>query len=292
MTRAARRLALLIAAAAALAGVVPTGAQAADLTAYQGLGAWIDIYDGKLMATPDQTAAALKARGVNTIYVETGNSSQAVPLVRPTQVAGLIQSAHRRGMRVVGWYLPDLRNPGVDYRRALGAIRFRTPLGQSFDAFALDIESPVITPVSLRNARLLSVSQALRRWAPAGYPLGAIIPAPRGMELSPTYWPGFPYTAIASIYDIFLPMGYYTNRVSGEMNAYWYSLANARIIWRETGDPTIPVHLIGGAAAATTRWEVRGFVHAVTQLGLAGGSLYDAATTRLGAWLELAALHR
>ena len=35
-----------------------------------------------------------------------------------------------------------------------------------------------------------------------------------------------------------------------------------------------------------------GFVHAVTQLGLTGGSLYDAATTRLGAWLELAALHR
>ena len=92
------------------------------------------------MATPDQTAAALKARGVNTIYLETGNSSQSTPIVRPALAAALIQSAHRRGMRVVAWYLPTLQNPGMDYRRSLGAIRFRTPLGQSFDAFALDIE--------------------------------------------------------------------------------------------------------------------------------------------------------
>jgi hypothetical protein len=67
---------------------------------------------------------------------------------------------------------------------------------------------------------------------------------------------------------------------------------NARIIWHETGDPTIPVHMIGGGAAATTHAEVHGFVRAVRDLGLRGGSLYDAATTRDFAWRELAVLHR
>jgi hypothetical protein len=67
---------------------------------------------------------------------------------------------------------------------------------------------------------------------------------------------------------------------------------NARIIWNETGDPTIPVHMIGGGAAATTQPEVHGFVQAIRDLGLTGGGLYDAATTRAFAWRELAALHR
>ena len=195
-------------------------------------------------------------------------------------------------MKVVAWYLPTLVDQGKDQRRALGAIRFRTPLGQSFDGFALDIESSAVHTVSTRNARLLAVSAYLRRWAPAGAKLGAIIPAPRGMQLSPTYWPNFPYVGLASIYDVFAPMGYYTNRVSGERDAYLYTWMNARIIWHETGDPTIPVHMIGGGAAATTHAEVHGFVQAVRDLGLRGGSLYDAATTRDFAWRELAVLHR
>ena len=289
-----RLLAVPALAAAMLAVGGPATASAGTMTlgAYSGLGAWIDIYDGDLMKTPDRTAAALKARGVNTIYLETGNSSAKDAFVRPGAAASLIQSAHRRRMKVVAWYLPTLVDQGKDQRRALGAIRFRTPLGQSFDGFALDIESSAVHTVSTRNARLLAVSAYLRRWAPSGAKLGAIIPAPRGMQLSPTYWPNFPYVRLASIYDVFAPMGYYTNRVSGERDAYLYTWMNARIIWHETGDPTIPVHMIGGGAAATTRAEVHGFVQAVRDLGLRGGSLYDAATTRDFAWRELAVLHR
>jgi hypothetical protein len=290
-----RRLTAVVALAGlltALAGSTPATAGTMTLRAYSGLGTWIDIYDGNLMRTPDHTAAALKARGVNTIFLETGNSGSKDAFVRPGAAATLIQSAHRRGMKVVAWYLPTLVDQGKDQRRALGAIRFRTPLGQSFDGFALDIESSAVSPISTRNARLLAVSAYLRRWAPSGAKLGAIIPAPRGMQLSPSYWPNFPYAGLASVYDVFVPMGYYTNRVSGERDTYLYTWMNARIIWHETGDPTIPVHMIGGGAGATTHAEVQGFVQAVKDLGLPGGSLYDAATTRDFAWRELAALHR
>ena len=160
-----RLLAVPALAAAMLAVGGPATASAGTMTlgAYSGLGAWIDIYDGNLMKTPDRTAAALKARGVNTIYLETGNSSAKDAFVRPAAAASLIQSAHRRGMKVVAWYLPTLVDQGKDQRRALGAIRFRTPLGQSFDGFALDIESPAVRTVSIRNARLLAVSAYLRR---------------------------------------------------------------------------------------------------------------------------------
>ena len=177
-----RLLAVPAVAAAMLAVGGPATASAGTMTlgAYSGLGAWIDIYDGNLMKTPDRTAAALKARRVNTIFLETGNSSAKDAFVRPAAAAALIQSAHKRHMKVVAWYLPTLVDQGKDQRRALGAIRFRTPLGQSFDGFALDIESPAVHTVSTRNARLLAVSAYLRRWAPAGAKLGAIIPgAPR-----------------------------------------------------------------------------------------------------------------
>jgi hypothetical protein len=229
---------------------------------------------------------------VQTVFVETGNSSQTAPIVRPSQLGRLIDRAHRRGLRIVAWYLPTLVDPGKDARRSIGAVRFRTRLGQTFDSFALDIESSAVSPVWERNRRLARVSARLRAAVGGDYPLGAIIPAPRGMELSPTYWPNFPYTALHRTYDVFAPMGYYTNRVRGPAAAADYTRRNADIIRTATGDPAVPIHMIGGGAAASTRAEVRGFANAVAGLGLLGGSLYDAATTRPGEWDELAVLRR
>ena len=55
----------------------------------------------------------------------------------------------------------------------------------------------------------------------------------------------------------------------------------------DVGRPDYPIHMIGGGAEASNRYEVRGFVKGVTGLGLLGGSLYDAATTRAAEWDEL-----
>jgi hypothetical protein len=284
-----RLLAVPALAAAMLAVGGPATASAGTMTlgAYSGLGAWIDIYDGNLMKTPDRTAAALKARGVNTIYLETGNSSAKDAFVRPGAAASLIQSAHRRGMKVVAWYLPTLVDQGKDQRRALGAIRFRTPLGQSFDGFALDIESSAVHTVSTRNARLLAVSAYLRRWAPSGAKLGAIIPAPRGMQLSPTYWPNFPYADLGLTYDVILPMGYFSYRPTDLGGAYGYTVRNVALIRRGTGDPEIPIHIIGGVGDDVSAAQVNAFVRATRDCGVAGASLYDFTTTVAGGWKYL-----
>ena len=128
-------LAALVSAAALAAGA----GQPAP-AAYAGLGTWIDVYDGRAWVTPDSTAAAIRARGVRTLYLQTSNSNRSADLVRPAGLGRLVDAAHARGLRVVAWYLPTLVRPGRDLRRALAAIRFRTQTEGSFDSFALDIE--------------------------------------------------------------------------------------------------------------------------------------------------------
>lgn len=285
--RLAAALSLIIAIAAGLA--VPAQASAAprDLTAYRGLGSWIDIYDTAAWNHPVLTVQALQAHGVQTVFVETGNSSQAVALVHPTQLTALIRSAHVRHMKVVAWYLPTLIDLQKDRMRGVAAIHFTTSDHQRFDSFALDIESSAVKNIVTRNERLATLSHTLRLAAGQTYPLGAIIPAPRGMQLSPTYWPNFPYRPLTVMFDLMLPMDYYTNRVSGAVAAQQYTEQNAQIVWQETGRPDYPIHMIGGGAEASNRYEVRGFVKGVTGLGLLGGSLYDAATTRAAEWDEL-----
>ena len=41
-------------------------AKQGDATVFGGLGTWVDIYDGAVYASPEQTAARIAARGVQT----------------------------------------------------------------------------------------------------------------------------------------------------------------------------------------------------------------------------------
>ena len=118
--------------------------------------------------------------GVRTLYLQTGNYSQRADLVRPSALGRFVDAAHAAGLRVVAWYLPSFLYPAQDTRRALAAIRFRSPTGQRFDAFALDIEASLVRHVPLRNQRLLRLSAQLRAATGPGYALGAIIPSPVG----------------------------------------------------------------------------------------------------------------
>src|SRR5207244_11943246 len=160
-------------------------------------------------------AAAVRTRGVRTPYLETSNSNRAADLVRPAALGRLVDAAHARGLRVVAWYLPTLVRPARDLRRSLAALRFRTQTGRSFDSFALDIESSAVRAPPVRTARLLDLSRRLRAAVGPSYALGAIIPSPRGMQLLPKYWPGFPYSDLYRVYDVFLPMAYFIYRAPG-----------------------------------------------------------------------------
>ena len=253
-----------------------SSAEAADPSVFSGLGTWVSIFGTTAYSQPEAVAAQIAGRGIKTAYLETANYTQRVDIVRPEQLGRLVDALHARGVRVVAWYLPGFVKPAVDERRSLAAIRFRTPTGGAFDGFALDIESTAVRRPGLRTQRVLTLSRTLRSAAGLGYPLGAIIPSPRGIELKPTYWPGFPFAQLAEIYDTFLPMVYWTYHVNGPDGAYGY-LARALAILRDTTDNTdVSIHLVGGTSYRATLDEQRSFAQLVVDDGrLTGWSLYD-----------------
>jgi hypothetical protein len=258
------------------------------LGAYRGLATWVDLYDPAAWRNPEVTVAAMQVRGVRTLFLETGNYRQRVRIARRPLVERFVEAAHAKGLRIVAWYLPSFVHPRRDFRRSLAAIRLRTEDGQRFDSFALDIESSVVRSVPVRTTRLLRLSSRLRRAAGRSYPLGAIIPSPRGMELLPHYWPGFPYAALGTMYDVFLPMSYFSYRPRDLGGPYGYTVRNVRTIRLATGRPRVPVHPIGGLAAALSSKQVAAFVRATRACGAIGASLYDFTTTKGGAWRKVA----
>jgi hypothetical protein len=285
-SRRERLVGLLLLCAVGLLGPGAAGstADAPHLTPYGGLGAWIDLYSPSFRADPDRLAAALVGRRVNTLFIETGNFRQRVDIVNPPQLAKIVEAAHARGIAVVAWYLPALTNPARDLLRARAAIGFRTRNGDRFDSFALDIESSAVRNSNERSRRLLDLSARLRAEVGPGYPLGAIIPSPVGMKLLPRYWPGFPYTALARTYDVFLPMAYFSYRARGRAAVNRYVQTSITIIRNASGDATVPIHVIGGLASATTTNDVAAFAHAAAACGVHGLSLYNFDATKPSAW--------
>ena len=269
--------AVLAGALAATAAGGASTADAASINAYRGAGAWVDIYSGGALGQPEAVVRRLAAAGVKTLYLETANyrRPRSVRIVWPAADRRFIVAAHGRGMRVVAWYLPSLGDLAADRERALAAIRFRTPNGQGFDGFALDIESNVVAGISARNAQLMTLSRQLRAAVGRGYALGAIIPDARSTAPSRSLWPGFPYRSLASLYDVFLPMAYSTYRVSGAFATYAYTRANVARIRLGTGRPGVPVHVIGGLADGLDAGEAKAVVSGARASHALGVSFYN-----------------
>jgi hypothetical protein len=287
--RGSQRLLLAAALSAVLVAATGAGASASsrDLTPFAGLGTWLDIYAGKsAWRDPGREVAAITRVGPRTLYLQTGNYRQSVDVVRRRAQGRFLDAAHAAGLEVVAWYLPSFANLRQDERRALAAIRFQSPSGQRFDAFALDIEATAVRQLPLRNRRLLQLSAWLRSAVGPGYPLGAITPSPIGM--SPSYWPGIPYRALAGYYDVFMPMAYSTLRgVRGSSATRAYLAATVTAVRNGTGDPKIPVHLIGGLSGGMGAPETTGFLRAVADCTPFGYSLYAFPRTSRATWAAL-----
>jgi hypothetical protein len=279
--------AALVAATLAPSSPGRTGPGSPSLDAYRGLASWVDLFEARAWRRPATAVADMEARGVRTLFLETSNYTQARSIRDPNGVARFIDAAHERGIDVVAWYLPGFADLGRDFRRSMRAIRFRTPSGERFDSFALDIEASVVDPPSRRTKRLLALSRRIRERAGPGYPLGAVIPSPVGIELNRGYWPGFPYAQLYRIYDVFVPMGYFTFHVSGAAKVHDETAMNVRMIREATGDPTVPIHLIGGIADEASAAETRAFVQAVREHGVLGASMYNWSLTRDHHWAEM-----
>ncbi len=279
--------------------------------AYRGLGAWVDAFDFSPPYTgpnPPVTAATIDemaAHGVRTLFLQAGRLDTRSPDVLEDRwlLAELLLRAHERGMQVVGWYLPKWGDGTVDLDH-LRAIADFTVLGHRFDGVAVDIEynADKNTPDE-RSRRLVALSAALRSHVGPDAALGAIVMPPTLLEVvNKDYWPRFPYRELAGVYDVWLPMSYWSFRTtaSGWKNGYSYSADSIKRLRVNLGRPNALVHGIGGIGAVdginddpnpeeplASMGDLEGFVRSLRDTKAIGGSIYDWRTTEPPARLLL-----
>ena len=270
-----------------------------SLTAFRGLGAWVDLYDYEFVDA-DSAVADLDARGVRTLYLQTGRWNKPAPddagtMQDAAAVERWLTAAHARGIKVVGWYLPAYENMTRDVRRTTAIARYRTASGDKFDALGIDIEYKQQMPsLSAWNAAVATHARRVRSALGSGYPIAAIVPAPLAMAVRPGNWTGFPWRSLADVSDIFMPMAYWSFRHDcsdkPEHCAYGYTKGNVEQVRALTGKPRVPVHVIGGIGDEISTNDVNDFVRAANAANVYGGSLYDYQTTRQEYWPLLAKL--
>lgn len=275
---------------AACAGADAAPARQDDAAVFGGLGTWIDIYDGGLFAAPERTAQRVAARGVRVVWIETANDAAPADVMRPGQLSRLVDALHAQGIRVVAWYLPGHVKPALDVRRSLAMLSFRTETGGAFDGVALDIESTKLRNVGLRSQRAVALARRLKQ--AAGDTPVAIIPFnPRGLEKRPKTWPRFPWAELAESADAFAPMVYTGGALKGFDATYGYVTRALRLLRAATGNPDVPIHVVGGVANRLGPDELAGFAAAIQDDGgTIGVSLYDWATTPARVWPVLTPL--
>ncbi|HUP69292.1 MAG TPA: hypothetical protein VM142_05690 [Acidimicrobiales bacterium] len=268
-------------------------ASADGIAPYRGLGTWVDVYDwsntftnGQPTTSPDDVDRMADA-GVQTLYIQASKHDAPSDVLEPELLQAYIDRARSRGIKVVVWYLPTLVDVGRDLQRlrAVAALR-------GIDGIGVDIEARNVGDVNERNRRLVELSSALRRELP-GRTIAAIVLPPVVLEVvNPSFWPNFPYREIAPSYDVWMTMGYWTNRRadSGYRDAYRYTRENVDRLRAQLGQPQAPVHPIGGIGNNTTGDDVEAYKRAVADTSGLGGSLYDWRTTAAGLWPALRGL--
>ncbi len=267
-----------------------------DARVYEGLGAWIDVFDyapayqdpGEVVTVTPDDVAELVDHGVETLYLQAARLDPRSPdgIVDDELVGEILAEARNAGIQVVGWYLPKFADLEVDLQR-VEQIRAFEYQGHRFDGVALDIEWRGDVPDHAeRNERLVELSRRLRERV-GDEALGAIVPPPVLLEVVNTdNWPDFPWPELSGLYDVWLPMSYWTLRASssGYRDGYVYTEENVRRMRANLGDPDAVVHPIGGIADAASEEGYRGFMRAAVEAGAVGLSVYDFDTTGDAGW--------
>lgn len=261
---------------------------------YRGLGAWVDVFDyvpevgggGIPVGTAD--IDAMHAQGVRTVFLQAAFDNDRLPggVVPEGRLRPLIERAHAHGMAVVGWYAPRFAAGNSDLDRLLAIARFDAGSAR-FDGIAVDIEDRTVANLARRNARLIALSEALRKELGSDATIGAIVlPTVLLEKVNRDFWPQFPWARIGPLYDVYLPMTYWTDRLrrSGYRDPgrlIDQSVARTR---RLTGRADVPVHPIGGIGESLTEDELAAYTSALADVGAIGGSIYDYRTMPTGGW--------
>lgn len=277
---------------------IESGPQRRDLTPYEGLGAWVDVFDyvpaylqeGSVPPVSPASMVDVAALGVDTLYLQAARDDPRSPgqLAHDQLTPAMLVAAHEAGLRVVAWFLPHHADVAADVRRVRALLEFEVD-GHRFDGVAIDIEDTQSVPDhALRNQRVVQFSRRIRE-AAGDDPIGAIVLPPVALEvINDQYWPQFPWRQIVDHYDVWLPMSYWTTRTpeSGYRDGYTYTDENIRRMLANLGDD-VPIHPIGGIGDEATPADYRGFVTAATEHGAIGWSIYDFVTQSSASWEHL-----
>ena len=284
-------------------GVVPARlvadqAQVRTLDPYRGLGTWADAFDvdpiyasGEPSVSP-RDLVDMAGHGVRTLFLQASRwDRRATGLIQdPWLMAGFLLAADQADVMVIGWYLPRWDESDDDLKRLLAVDRFSV-FGRRFDGLAVDIEWNRDDLGSIeRSDRLVDLSDRLRRTVGAD-PLGAIVMPPVVTDvINPGFWPGFPWAELAPIYDVWLPMAYWSFRTGRNADPHTYTAENVIRVRLDLDDPGAMVHAVGGIGAADGTALVDPgepladiedlvlFVNALKDTETIGGSIYDWAT--------------
>jgi hypothetical protein len=198
--------------------------------------------------------------------------------MEPERLDELIDRAHERGLHVVAWYLPTF----VDLDADLGRLTAAAEL--DVDGLAVDIESVELPDVVERNRRVLDLSQRLR----AAFPdrvIGAITLSSVHIQVvNSAFWLDYPYDRLADLYDVLLPMAYWSLRTGDLRGGERYIGENIDRIRAAIDDPDYPIHPVGGIASEITPADVTGMLRAIEARKVIGASLYDWATSNPQEW--------
>lgn len=257
-----------------------------SVDAYAGQGAWVDVFDfdpayqdGADPALTVDDIDEMADHGVDTLYLQAARLDGRSPdgVVSPLVLYQFVRQAHEHGMRVVGWYLPSLGDLDADVLRVELLDRFDV-FGEQLDGIAIDIEDNATVPdATARSDRLVDFS-ARARGVVGDDALGAIVLPPVQIEVvNPDFWPGFPYGRLANLYDVWLPMSYWTFRSqdSGYNDGYTYNEESTRRLRDNLGDEDALVHGIGGIGDLTTIESLEAFGRSLADTGSIGGGIYD-----------------
>lgn len=278
----------------------PPSPDAVRAIVFKGLGTWWDVYDWSPSFVASRNPAArpplgvgdvdrIAAAGVQTLYIQTATFRLPnEPLLDRALLRRIVDRAHALGVRVVGWYLPEFNDVGYDLDRLVEIARF------GFDGLGIDIESTANPNVSARSQNLVTESQFVRGFFPQ-LPMAAIPVTPViWEELNRSWWPSFPYSELAPLFDAWMPMAYWSYRTpqSGWLDPYRYTYESVVRLRRATNNPNLPVHPIGGEAARLTGSDLFWMNAAMVDSGAIGGSIYDDATTNSDLWGALGLFRR
>ena len=289
-------LALVLAGCLPGAGRTFDGPDANRTIVFKGLGAWWDVWDWSPTFTNGAAPFGLAdvdrlaADGVQTLYIQPSTFRHPAAVLDEALLRRIIKRAQSRGVRVVGWYLPEFKDTGFDIGRMSAII----DLG--VDGLGIDIESTANGDVAARTRNLLAEVKFLRLLHPdaamAAIPVTPVI----WESLNRSWWPNFPYRELARYMDAWMPMAYWSYRRAGSFpewgDPYRYTLESVTRLRALTGRPDLPVHPIGGEGTGMTTADVDAMARAMVDSGSIGGSVYDDNITNRGLYPSLRQFRR